>query len=220
MRKTIKVAEAVARMPDGVRLMIGGFMGVGTPPRLIDEAVRQGKKDLTIIANDTARPGVGIGKLIDAKLVRKVITSHIGTNPETQRQMLAGEIEVELVPQGTLAECIRAGGYGLGGVLTPTGAGTLVEDNKQTLEIDGRTFLLEKPLKADFAFIYAKQADYIGNLAYALTARNFNPLMAMAAEIVMAEAENIVPVGVIPPDAVMTPAVLVNHLITKEKRNG
>ena len=220
MRKTIKVAEAVARMPDGVRLMIGGFMGVGTPPRLIDEAVRQGKKDLTIIANDTARPGVGIGKLIDAKLVRKVITSHIGTNPETQRQMLAGEIEVELVPQGTLAECIRAGGYGLGGVLTPTGAGTLVEDNKQTLEIDGRTFLLEKPLRADFAFIYAKQADYIGNLAYALTARNFNPLMAMAAEIVMAEAENIVPVGVIPPDAVMTPAVLVNHLITKEKRNG
>jgi acetate CoA/acetoacetate CoA-transferase alpha subunit len=220
MRKTIKVAEAVARMPDGVRLMIGGFMGVGTPPRLIDEAVRQGKKDLTIIANDTARPGVGIGKLIDAKLVRKVITSHIGTNPETQRQMLAGEIEVELVPQGTLAECIRAGGYGLGGVLTPTGAGTLVEDNKQTLEIDGRTFLLEKPLKADFAFIYAKQADYIGNLAYALTARNFNPLMAMAAEIVMAEAQNIVPVGVIPPDAVMTPAVLVNHLITKETRNG
>jgi acetate CoA/acetoacetate CoA-transferase alpha subunit len=220
MRKTIKVAEAVARMPDGVRLMIGGFMGVGTPPRLVDEVVRQGRKDLTIIANDTARPGVGIGKLIDAKLVRKVITSHIGTNPETQRQMLAGEIEVELVPQGTLAECIRAGGYGLGGVLTPTGAGTLVEDNKQTLEIDGRTFLLEKPLKADFAFIYAKQADYIGNLAYALTARNFNPLMAMAAEIVMAEAENIVPVGVIPPDAVMTPAVLVNHLITKEKRNG
>jgi acetate CoA/acetoacetate CoA-transferase alpha subunit len=220
MRKTINVAEAVARMPDGVRLMIGGFMGVGTPPRLIDEAVRQGKKDLTIIANDTARPGVGIGKLIDAKLVRKVITSHIGTNPETQRQMLAGEIEVELVPQGTLAECIRAGGYGLGGVLTPTGAGTLVEDNKQTLEIDGRTFLLEKPLRADFAFIYAKQADYIGNLAYALTARNFNPLMATAAEIVMAEAQNIVPVGVIPPDAVMTPAVLVNYLITKETRNG
>jgi acetate CoA/acetoacetate CoA-transferase alpha subunit len=220
MRKTIKVAEAVARMPDGVRLMIGGFMGVGTPPRLVGEVVRQGRKDLTIIANDTARPGVGIGKLIDAKLVRKVITSHIGTNPETQRQMLAGEIEVELVPQGTLAECIRAGGYGLGGVLTPTGAGTLVEDNKQTLEIDGRTFLLEKPLKADFAFIYAKQADYIGNLAYALTARNFNPLMAMAAEIVMAEAQNIVPVGVIPPDAVMTPAVLVNYLITKETRNG
>jgi acetate CoA/acetoacetate CoA-transferase alpha subunit len=134
MKKTIKLAEAVARIPDGARLMIGGFMAVGTPPRLIAEMVRQGKRDLTIIANDTARPGVGIGKLIDAKLVRRVITSHIGTNPETQRQMLAGEIEVELVPQGTLAERIRAGGYGLGGVLTPTGAGTLVEQGKQTVE--------------------------------------------------------------------------------------
>jgi acetate CoA/acetoacetate CoA-transferase alpha subunit len=195
-------------------------MAVGTPPRLIDEMVRQGRKDLTIIANDTARPGVGIGKLIDAKLVRRVITSHIGTNPETQRQMLAGEIEVELVPQGTLAERIRAGGYGLGGVLTPTGAGTLVEEGKQILEIDGHSFLLEKPLKADFAFIYAKQADYIGNLAYALTARNFNPLMAMATAVVMAEAQNIVPVGVIPPDAVMTPAVLVDHLILRERPHG
>ena len=200
--------------------MIGGFMAVGTPPRLIDEMVRQGKKDLTIIANDTARPGVGIGKLIDAKLVRKVITSHIGTNPETQRQMLAGEIEVELVPQGTLAERIRAGGYGLGGVLTPTGAGTLVEEGKQALKIDGRTFLLEKPLKADFAFVYAKQADYMGNLAYTLTARNFNPVMAMAGDVVMAEAQNIVPVGVIPPDAVMTPAVLVDHLILRERPHG
>jgi acetate CoA/acetoacetate CoA-transferase alpha subunit len=200
--------------------MIGGFMAVGTPPRLIDETVRQGKKDLTIIANDTARPGVGIGKLIDAKLVRRVITSHIGTNPETQRQMLAGEIEVELVPQGTLAERIRAGGYGLGGVLTPTGAGTLVEEGKQVLQIDGRTFLLERPIKADFAVLYAKQADYIGNLTYALTARNFNPLMAMAAGVVLAEAQNIVPVGVIPPDSVMTPAVLVNHLISQERRHG
>ena len=195
-------------------------MAVGTPPRLIDETVRQGKKDLTIIANDTARPGVGIGKLIDAKLVRRVITSHIGTNPETQRQMLAGEIEVELVPQGTLAERIRAGGYGLGGVLTPTGAGTLVEEGKQALEIDGRLFLLERPIKADFAVLYAKQADYIGNLIYALTARNFNPLMAMAAGVVLAEAQNIVPVGVIPPDAVMTPAVLINHLISQERRHG
>jgi len=220
MRKTIKVAEAVARIPDGASLMIGGFMAVGTPPRLIEETVRQGKRDLTIIANDTARPGVGIGRLIDAKLVRKVITSHIGTNPETQRQMLAGEIEVELVPQGTLAERIRAGGYGLGGVLTPTGIGTAAGEGKQIVDVDGRTFLLEKPLKADFAFLYAKQADYIGNLTYALTARNFNPLMAMAAQIVMAEARDIVPVGVVPPDAVMTPAVLVDHLILKERGHG
>jgi acetate CoA/acetoacetate CoA-transferase alpha subunit len=220
MKKTMKVSEAVAGIADGASLMIGGFMGVGTPPRLIDETVRQGKRDLVVIANDTARPGVGIGKLIDAKLVRKVIVSHIGTNPVTQRQMLAGEIEVELVPQGTLIERIRAGGYGLGGVLTQTGLGTIVEEGKQTVDVDGRTFLLEKPLKADVAFIYAKQADHIGNLTYALTARNFNPVMAMAATTVLAEAQSIVPVGVISPDAVMTPAVLVRHLILRERSHG
>ena len=220
MRKTIKLAEAVEQISDGARLMIGGFMGVGTPPRLIDETIRQNKRDLTIIANDTARPGVGIGKLIDAKRVRAVIVSHIGTNPETQRQMLAGEIEVELSPQGTLIERIRAGGYGLGGVLTSTGLGTVVEDGKPTIELDGRLFLVERPLKADFALIYAKQADYLGNLTYSLTARNFNPLLAMAAAVVIAEAQSIVPVGVIPPDAVMTPAVLVKNLISKERRDG
>jgi acetate CoA/acetoacetate CoA-transferase alpha subunit len=220
VRKTIKLAEAVEQIPDGATLMIGGFMGVGTPPRLIDETLRQGKRDLTIIANDTARPGVGIGKLIDARLVAHVIASHIGTNPETQRQMIAGEITVELSPQGTLVERIRAGGYGLGGVLTQTGLGTVVAEGKQTVEVDGRLFLIEKPLKADFAFLCAKQADYLGNLIYALTARNFNPLMAMAARVVIAEAQSIVPVGVIPPDAVMTPAVLVKHLISKERRDG
>jgi acetate CoA/acetoacetate CoA-transferase alpha subunit len=220
MKKTIKVADAVARLADGTTLMIGGFMAVGTPARLIDELVRQGKRELTVIANDTARPGAGIGKLIAAKLVRRVITSHIGTNPETQRQMLAGEIEIELVPQGTLAERIRAGGYGLGGVLTPTGLGTTVQDGKQTVEVDGRTFLLETPLRADVALLNAKQADYIGNLAYAMTARNFNPLMAMAADVVIAEAQDIVPVGVIAPDTVETPAVLVDHLISKERRHG
>jgi acetate CoA/acetoacetate CoA-transferase alpha subunit len=220
MKKTIKLADAVAGLPDGATLMIGGFMAVGTPRRLIDELVRQDKRDLTIIANDTARPGVGIGKLIAARVVRRVITSHIGTNPQTQRQMLAGEIEVELVPQGTLAERIRAGGYGLGGVLTPTGLGTTVEDGKQTVEVDGRSFVLEKPLRADFTLLNAKQADYIGNLTYSLTARNFNPVMAMAADVVIAEAQDIVPVGVIPPDAVMTPAVLVDHLITRERSHG
>jgi acetate CoA/acetoacetate CoA-transferase alpha subunit len=220
VRKNIKVEDVVAQIPDGACLMIGGFMGVGTPPRLIDETIRQGKKDLVVIANDTARPGVGIGKLIDANLIRKIIVSHIGTNPVTQRKMLGGEIEVELSPQGTLVERIRAGGYGLGGVLTPTGLGTIVETDKQKLEIDGRLFLLEKPLKADFAYLYAKQSDHIGNLTFALTARNFNPVMAMAATVVIAEAQNIVPVGVIPPDAVMTPAVLVNYLISKDRRYG
>ena len=220
MSKTIRVANAVEAIPQGSTLMIGGFMGVGSPVRLIDELVRQGKGDLTIIANDTARPGVAIGKLIVARLVRKVITSHIGTNPETQRQMLAGELEVELVPQGTLAERIRAGGHGLGGVLTPTGVGTTVEQGKRTLEIDGRIFLLEKPLRAEFALVYARRADHIGNLAYAMTARNFNPLIAMAADVVFAESQEIVPVGVLAPDDVMTPAVLVDFLIARERRNG
>jgi acetate CoA/acetoacetate CoA-transferase alpha subunit len=220
MSKTIRVANAVEAIPQGSTLMIGGFMGVGSPVRLIDELVRQGKGDLTIIANDTARPGVGIGKLIVARLVRKIITSHIGTNPETQRQMLAGELEVELVPQGTLAERIRAGGHGLGGVITPTGVGTTVAQGKRTLEIDGRIFLLEKPLRAEFALVNARRADHIGNLAYAMTARNFNPLIAMAADVIFAESQEIVPVGVLAPDDVMTPAVLVDFLIARERRNG
>ncbi|HEX6364084.1 MAG TPA: 3-oxoacid CoA-transferase subunit A [Albitalea sp.] len=220
MSKTIKAADAVARIPDGAVLMIGGFMGVGSPRRLIDELVRQRRKDLTVIANDTARPGVAIGKLITAGLVRRVIVSHIGTNPETQAQLIAGRIEAELVPQGTLAERVRAGGFGLGAVVTPTGVGTVVAEGKRTLEIDGRTFLLEMPLRADFALVNARQADHIGNLSYALTARNFNPLIAMAADVVLAEPQEIVPVGVIPPDDVMTPSVVVTHIIAKEAAHG
>jgi acetate CoA/acetoacetate CoA-transferase alpha subunit len=216
IQKTLKLADAVACINDGAVVMIGGFMAVGTPPRLIDEIVRQGKKDLTVIANDTARPGVGIGKLIDAGLVRRLIVSHIGTNSETQKRMISGAIEVELVPQGTLAERVRSGGFGLGGILTPTGLGTVVEKGKQIVEVDGRPFLLEKALKADVALIYARQADYLGNLTYSLTARNFNPLMAMAAKMVIAEAREIVPVGVIAPDNVMTPAVLVDCLVLRE----
>jgi acetate CoA/acetoacetate CoA-transferase alpha subunit len=218
--KTITAADAVSRIPDGAVLIIGGFMGVGSPHRVIDEIVRQGKKHLTVIANDTAKPGLAIGKLISARLVRKVIASHIGTNPETQAQMIAGELEVELSPQGTLAERVRAGGYGLGAVVTPTGVGTVVADGKRSIEIDGRTYLLEMPLHADFALVNARQADHIGNLAYALTARNFNPLIAMAADVVLAEAQEIVPVGVIPPDAVMTPSVIVTHIIAKESAHG
>ena len=218
--KTAQAAEIAELIPDGAILMIGGFMGAGTPPRLIDALVRRGRRNLTVIANDTARPGVGIGKLIDAKLVRRVVTSHIGTNPETQRQMLAGETQVELVPQGTLVERIRSGGYGLGGVLTPTGVGTQAAEGKRTLEIDGRTFLLELPLKADFALINARRADYLGNLEYALTSRNFNPVMAMAASTVVAEVDEVVPVGVIPPDAVMTPHVLVKYLVCKERTHA
>jgi acetate CoA/acetoacetate CoA-transferase alpha subunit len=211
--KTMPISEVVAMIPDGARLMVGGFMGVGTPERLVDEIVRQGKQDLTVIANDTAKPGTGIGKLISAKLVRTAIVSHIGLNPETQQQMHAGTLTVELVPQGTLIERIRAGGFGLGGVLTPTGVGTVVEEGKRKIDVDGQDFLLETPLRGDFALVHAFLADYLGNLSYALTARNFNPLVAMAAATVIAGAEHIVPVGLIAPDHVVTPAPLVDYLV-------
>ena len=213
--RTISVAEAVALIPDGASLMIGGFMGVGTPERVVDEVVRQGKRDLTVIGNDTAMPGVGIGKLVRARLVKKVIASHIGTNPETQAQMIAKEMEVELVPQGTLIERIRAGGFGLGGVLTQTGVGTVVEEGKQKITIAGKEYLVEPALRADFALVNAFLADYMGNLSYALTGRNFNPMIAMAAETVIVAADNIVPVGLISPDQVITPAPLVDYLVTQ-----
>ena len=210
---TISIRDAVAMIPDGASLLIGGFMGIGTPERIVDELVRQRKSDLTVIANDTALPGSGIGKLISGKMLRKAIVSHIGLNPETQRQMMAGDLEVELVPQGTLIERIRAAGFGLGGVLTPTGVGTLAERGKQRIELQGRSYLIEPALGADFALVHAFLADYIGNLAYALTARNFNPVIAMAGETVITDADNIVPVGVISPDHVMTPAPIVDYLI-------
>ena len=220
MHKGIALTEAVEQISDGSTLMIGGFMGIGSPHRLIGELVRQNRKGLTVIANDTARPGFAIGRLIDAKLVRTLVVSHIGTNPETQRQMIAGEIMVDLVPQGTLAERIRAAGYGLGGVLTPTGVGTLVAQGAQSIEVAGKQFLLALPIAADFALIGAHRADYVGNLSYALTARNFNPIMAMAATTVVAEAAEIVPVGVIPPDDVITPGSIVDHLLEREIVNG
>ena len=211
--QTIALDQAVSAIPDGASLMVGGFMGVGTSERLMDELVRQGKRNLTVIANDTAKPGVGIGKLMSAKLVRKLIVSHIGLNPETQQQMMAGTTEVVLVPQGTLIERIRAGGFGLGGILTPTGVGTVVEEGKRKIEVDGKSYLLETALRADFALVHAFLADYLGNLSYALTARNFNPVIAMAADKVMVTAEHIVPVGVIAPDHVVTPAPVVDYLI-------
>jgi len=186
MHKAISAASAAEMIPEEAVVMIGGFMGVGSPHRIIAELVRQGRKNLTVIANDSGRPQVGIGLLIVAKLVRRLIASHIGTNPETQRQMISGELDVELCPQGTLAERVRAAGYGLGAVVTPTGIGTLAAEGKRSIEVEGRTFLLELPLKADFALLGAKRADYYGNLDYSLTARNFNPLMAMAGAKVIA----------------------------------
>jgi acetate CoA/acetoacetate CoA-transferase alpha subunit len=211
--KPVSLPDAVAMVPDGASLMIGGFMGVGTPERLMDEFVRQGKRNLTVIANDTAKPALGIGKLVDAGLVSRTIASHIGLNPETQRQMIAGKMVVDLIPQGTLIERIRAGGCGLGGVLTPTGIGTIVAEGKQTVEVDGKKYLVETALRADFALINAFLADYLGNLSYALTSRNFNPVIAMAADTTIVCADHIVPVGLIAPDHVVTPAPLVDYLI-------
>ena len=216
MKTATKLEDAAALIPEGAVLLIGGFMAVGTPERMIDALVERGAGGFTVVANDTALVGKGIGKLITAGLVKKVIASHIGLNPETQQKMIAGEIEVELVPQGTLVERIRAGGVGLGGVLTSTGLGTPVEDGKEIVEVKGKKYLLEEPIRGDFALIKARQADYKGNLDYSLTAHNFNPVMAMAADTVIAEAEVIVPVGGIHPDAVKTPGIVVDHILEVE----
>ena len=212
--RAVSVEEAVALIPAGASVMVGGFMGVGTPERVLDEVVRQQKSGLSLICNDAAVPGRGVGKLFDAALVSRLTASHIGLNPKAQQQMLASQINVDLIPQGTLVERIRAGGCGLGGVLTPTGVGTSVAEGKRLIEVDGKPFLLETALRAQFALVHAFLADYIGNLTYALTARNFNPIMAMAADTVIVTAEHIVPVGVIAPDHVVTPAPLVDYLIT------
>jgi acetate CoA/acetoacetate CoA-transferase alpha subunit len=213
--RTLSIGDAVEMIPDGAILMIGGFMAVGTPESLVDELVRQRKRHLTVIGNDTAMPGVGIGKLVRARLVKKAIVSHIGLNPETQAQMIAGEMEVDLVPQGTLIERIRAGGFGLGGILTATGVGTVVEEGKQKIVVAGRDYLVEPALRADYALVHAFMADYLGNLAYALTARNFNPVIAMAADTVVATVDNVVPVGLIAPDHVITPGAIVDYLIAQ-----
>jgi len=215
MKAAISADKAAALIPDGASVLIGGFMGVGSPHRVIEALVKRGAKSLTVIANDTAMPGRGIGKLVSAGAIRRLIASHIGLNPETQKRMIAGEIEVELSPQGTLIERIRAGGVGLGGVLTATGLGTLVEKDKAVVEVDGKPFLLEKPIRADFALIAASKADYYGNLEYSLTAQNFNLYSALAGDVVIAEPHTIVPVGVIPPDTVRTPGVLVTHLVER-----
>ena len=212
--RAVSAEEAVAMIPDGASIMVGGFMGVGTPERLLDELVRQKKSGLSLISNDAAIPGKGVAKLFEGAQVSRMIGTHIGLNPKAQQQMLGKQITVDLIPQGTFVERIRAGGCGLGGVLTPTGVGTLVEEGKQKIEVNGKEFLLETALRADFALVHAFLADYLGNLAYALTARNFNPVMAMAADTVIVTAENIVPVGVIAPDHVVTPGPLVDYLVS------
>lgn len=215
MKKFINPKEAADMIHDGMTVMIGGFLGVGTPHAIIDALVEKGVKDLKIIANDTAYPEVGIGKLVTNHQVKELIASHIGTNNNTIDQMNAGEMKVTLQPQGTLAEQVRAGGAGLGGVLTQTGLGTVVENGKQKVNIDGKDFLLEKPLHADVALIGANIADESGNLIYKGTSQNFCPLMAMAADLVIAEPQEIVPTGSLAPEAIRTQGILVDYMIKK-----
>lgn len=211
--KQIRPEELAGHFRDGMSIMVGGFLGCGTPHRIIDLLLDSGVRDLTIINNDSGFPDIGVGRLVANRRVKKFIASHIGTNPLTGQQMMANEMEVELVPQGTLAERIRAGGAGLGGVLTPTGVGTIVEEGKAKMTLDGRDYLLERALRADLALLAAQQADAIGNLVYERAARNFNPLMALAADYVVAEVGQIVPAGTIDPDTVMTPGALVDALM-------
>ena len=213
MNKIKPIKEVSAMFCDGQVLMIGGFLCAGTPDIFIDALADRGIKDLTVIANDTGFPDRGIGKLVVNKQIKKMIATHIGTNKETGRQMNAGEMEVVLVPQGTLAERIRAAGVGLGGILTPTGVGTVIEEGKQKLAIDGKEYLLELPIRAEIALLNAWKADTSGNLVYRVAARNFNPLMAMAADLVIVAAENIVEVGELGPDEIITPGTLVDIIV-------
>jgi acetate CoA/acetoacetate CoA-transferase alpha subunit len=213
LNKIKTIDQALEHIKDGMTVAVGGFLGVGTPEKLIDAVIAKGIKNLTLICNDTGFPDRGVGKWVVSKNVNKVIVSHIGTNPETGRQMNAGELEVELVPQGTLAERVRAAGAGLGGVLTPTGIGTVVEQGKQKLNIEGKDYLLELPLKADVALIKGSIVDKKGNVYYSKSTRNFNTLMATAADLVIVEAEKLVEVGEIDPTDVMTPSIFVDVIV-------
>jgi 3-oxoacid CoA-transferase subunit A len=206
-------AEAVARIPDGATIMMGGFGLCGIPETLIDALRARGTRGLTVISNNAGVDDFGIGVLLRARQVRKMISTYVGENKEFERQFLTGELEVELVPQGTFAERIRAGGAGIAGFFTPTGYGTLVAEGKETRVIDGKPYVLEAPLKADFAFVKAWKGDRMGNLVYRKTARNFNPVMATAAAVTVAEVEHLVEPGELDPDHVVTPGIFVRHIL-------
>ena len=216
MKKQITVEQAVEKIKDGMTIMIGGFLSNGSANAILKQLSEKNIKNLTIICNDTSFPDKGVGVLFEPKMVKKVITSYVGANPLSQEQMNDGSLEVEFVPQGTLAERVRCGGCGLGGFLSPTGKGTLVSENKQIINVDGTNFLLEKPLRADIALLGASVCDESGNLWYEGTSRNFNPVMAMAADLVIAEVDKIVPTGEILPENVHTPAILVDFLVKAE----
>lgn len=217
MNKIVNIEEAISHIKNGMTVMIGGFLAAGTPEKLVDALVEKGVKDLTIIANDTGYPDKGIGKLVVNKQVKKVIASHIGTNPETGRLMNTKEMEVELNPQGTLAERIRCGGAGLGGFLTETGLGTIIENGKQKLTVNGKEYLLELPLKADIALLFGSKVDEKGNIYYHEATRNFNPLIATAADTVIVEAETLVKAGELDPNIVVTPGLFVDYIVKGDK---
>ena len=208
MSKFISIEEAVSKVKDGMTIMVGGFLANGTPNKIVDALAKSGVKNLTLICNDTAYPDKGVGQLIANKQVKKLFVSHIGTNPHTSEQMNSGELEIEFCPQGSLAERVRAGGCGLGGILTQTGMGTIVAEGKQIVNVDGKDYLLEKPLRADIALVGASLGDKAGNLVYRGTSQNFNPLMASAADLVIAEINELVEVGEIAAENVKTPSIL------------
>lgn len=213
MSKFISIEEAVSKVKDGMTVMVGGFLANGTPNAIVGALVKSGVKNLTLISNDTSYPDRGVGQLIANKQVKKLIVSHIGTNPCTSDQMNSGELAIEFVPQGTLAERIRCGGAGLGGFLTTTGMGTIVGDGKPVIEVDGKKYLLEKPLRADIALVGASIGDKDGNLVYKGTSQNFNPLMASAADVVIAELQETVEVGTLAPELVKTPGIFIDYLV-------
>lgn len=213
MNKFKTLDDVLELIKDGQTIMFGGFLAVGTPEKIIDGIIKKGVKDITLICNDTGFVDRGVGKLIVNKQVKRVIASHIGTNPETGRLMNTGEMQVDLVPQGTLVERIRAAGAGLGGVLTPTGIGTIVAQGKQIIEIDGREYLLEKALRADIAIIKGSIVDEKGNVWYNKTTRNFNPIIATAADVVIVEAERVVRTGEIEPENVITSHIFINYIV-------
>jgi len=218
MAQLVSLEEAISKIQNGMTIMVGGFIGCGVPDQLLEAICQKETKELTLIANDTGLLGDAMSQLIVQHRVSKLIATHIGTNKETGRQMSAGELDVTLVPQGTLAEKIRSKGAGLGGFLTPTGIGTIIEEGKQKLVVNGNEYLLELPVGANVALLKALKADKAGNLVYRRAARNFNPLMAMAADIVIAQVDHIVEVGEIDPDEVMTPGIFVDYLVQKRPR--
>ena len=213
LSKFISIEEAVSKVKDGMTIMVGGFLANGTPNKIVDALAKSGVKNLTLICNDTAYPDKGVGQLIANKQVKKLFVSHIGTNPHTSEQMNSGELEIEFCPQGSLAERVRAGGCGLGGILTQTGMGTIVAEGKQIVNVDGKDYLLEKPLRADIALVGASLGDKAGNLVYRGTSQNFNPLMASAADLVIAEINELVEVGEIAAENVKTPSIMVDFIV-------